>query len=185
MKIAREAEFCVAKGDIDAADRILQQHPEVTAILNAEGTISFPTELFRARLAWLQGRPTDAARLADKAIAAFRSGSWTSRQTEWVAMGIADAEGLAGRADDAVRDGKAALDAARVRDVYSALDIEYVYGKLLVTCGRREEALGVLRDLSSGFMDVMTPRTFRFDPTWSKLRDDARFEQILGSIKPL
>ena len=100
-------------------------------------------------------------------------------------LGLARAEAYAGRLDDAVRDGKAALDVEVARDGYSSLAMRVDYGEILVVANRREEAFAVLREIMAQPLINLTTNGIRFDPVWSRLKDDPRFEEILKSAKPL
>jgi tetratricopeptide (TPR) repeat protein len=101
-------------------------------------------------------------------------------------MGIARAEAYAGRHGEAVRDGKAALAEMVAFDAYSSLHVRYEYGALLVIAGRPDEALSVLREVIALPMDDgFSPNEIRFDPAWSRLKADPRFDEILRSVKPL
>ena len=99
-------------------------------------------------------------------------------------MDIARAHALAGRKDVALREGEAAMTAQIRLDAFTAANQRFVYGRLLVTCDRPAEGLGVLREYIGGF-GATTPNEIRLDPIWSRLKDDPRFEEILKSAKPL
>ncbi len=59
-------------------------------------------------------------------------------------------------------------------------------GRVYCLTGVREEALAILRQLTTGVSAYpATPRMVRIDPCWSKLADDPRFEEILKTAKPL
>jgi TolB-like protein len=175
----------ILAGDLAAADRVLAD-PRMTSVLNSDGTINDPVALHRAFVDCLRGRPDEARRQADEAITAYRSQPWAPRQEAWVRLGIARAEAYAGRMDDAIRDGKAALDEEMTRDAFSALLMRNEYGRILVVAGRHSEALALLREI----VVLPAPLTLgsnaiRLDPLWSRLKDDPRFEEILKSAKPL
>jgi TolB-like protein len=170
-------------GDLAAADRVLAD-PRMTSVVNIDGSINDPVDLHRAFVAWLHGRPDEARRFADEAIAAYQRQKWVPRQEPWVQLGVARAEAYAGRMDDAMRDGKAALDAEIARDAFSALYLRNEYGRILVVGNRREEALATLREMMNAPCGLSS-NDIRFDPLWSRLKDDPRFEEILRSAKPL
>lgn len=170
-------------GDLAAADRVLTD-PRLETVSGSGGVVGEPVTLHRAQIAWLQGRPEDARRLADEAIAYYRGRQWSARQQPVVQMDLARAEALAGRKEVALREAAAAMAAQIKLDALTAADLRYVYGRLLVTCDRRAEALDVLRDYIGGF-GLRTPNEIRLDPIWSRLKDDPRFEEILKSAKAL
>jgi len=170
-------------GDLATAERIMQD-PRMPSASGAGGALNYPVSLARARLAWLRGRPEDARRLADEAIAHFRAGQWTFRQEPGAQMGVAYAHAYAGRHAEAIREGKAALANQQVRDAYAGRVMHNDYGQILIVCGRRDEALAALRMVMAA--DAGPPANdIRFDPIWSRLQDDPRFEEILKSAKPL
>jgi len=180
-----QAAFAAAMdvGDLAAAEKVLED-PRMTGINDAGRAINYPVELARASLAWLRGRPEDARRFADEAIANIRSRKWAPRQEPGAQMGIAHAEAFAGRHEEALRDARSALADQVARDVYAGATMQDDLGRILVVCNQREEALAVLRTYLAG-IGGPTPNAIRYDPIWSRLKDDPRFEEILRSAKPL
>jgi serine/threonine-protein kinase len=171
-------------GDLARAERALTD-PKLTSITNDDHSINDPVSLHRSLVAFLQGHSSDARRYSDEAITAYKNQKWTPRQGMWVKMGIARAEAYEGRMDEALRDGAAAVDEATPKDGFSGPVVRYDFGQLLVIAGRTEEALAALRDLVSPAMPVASPNGIRYDPIWSRLKGDPRFDQILNSAKPL
>lgn len=170
-------------GDLAAADRALVD-PRLETVLGLGGVVSEPVALHRAQIAWLENRPEDARRLADEAIAYYRGRPWSARQQPVVQMDLARAHALAGRKEVALREAETAMAAQIKLDVFTAWNQRFVYGRLLVTCDRHAEALGVLREYMDGY-GLSPPAEIRLDPFWSRLKDDPRFEEILKSVKPL
>lgn len=177
-------ETAMRAGEFAAAERILAD-PRMPPAIGAGGALSYPVSLRRARLAWLLGRPEDARRLADETIAYFQTQKWMPRQEPGALMGLAYARAYAGRPAEALRDAQAALADQYKRDVYAATGMQNDFGQILVICGRREEALAVLRAWAAEMYGGFIPDQIRFDPIWSRLKDDPRFEEILKSAKPL
>jgi len=180
------ADFATAMrvGDLVAAERMLED-PRVPPSVGGAGALNYPASLTRARLAWLRGRPEDARRFADEAIAYFQSRKWMPRQEPGALMGVALAQAFAGRHAEALRDARAALADQSTRDVYARTAMQNDYGQILVVCGQRDEALAVLQAFMTGVGSTTTPNEIRFDPIWSRLKSDPRFEEILRSAKPL
>ena len=170
-------------GDLAAADRALAD-PRLETVHGLFGIVGEPVTLHRAQIAWLQGRPEDARRLADAAIVYYRGRQWSARQQPVVQLDLARAEALAGRKEVALREAAAAMAAQIKLDALTAADLRYVYGRLLIVCDRPAEALGILRDYLGGYGRT-TPNEIRLDPIWSRLKDDPRFEEILKSAKAL
>ena len=171
-------------GDLAAAERLLED-PRMPPFNENAGALNYPVSLTRAWLAWLRGRPEDARRFADETIAYFQSRQWMPRQEPDALMGVALAQAFAGHQAEALRDALAALADQSKRDVYSGAQMQNVYGQILVVCGRRDEALAALRAFMTVMSGTTTPNEIRFDPIWSRLKDDPRFEEILKSAKPL
>jgi hypothetical protein len=69
-------------------------------------------------------------------------------------------------------------------DSYDAVHLRQFLGEILVSLGRREEALACLREMMNEPCS-QSPNAIRADPLWSRLKDDPRFEEILQSAKPL
>ncbi|MDP1580223.1 MAG: TIR domain-containing protein [Candidatus Didemnitutus sp.] len=173
-------------GDLTTAERVLED-PRLAVVVSGGGAINEPVVLHRALLAWLRGRPDDARRWADEAVVAIRQQKSAPRQEAWARMSLARADALAGRVDEALQGARLALDEQTARDVYASATMASEYGRVLLICGRREEALEVLREVVArpSQSSTATPGEIRFDPVWSLLKDDPRFEQILKSSKPL
>ncbi len=174
----------ILAGNLDAADRALAD-PRMKSVPNSDGTIGDPVALHRAFVSYLRGKPDEARQFANAAIEAYHNQKWSPRQEAWAKMGIAKAEAYAGRGDEAIRDGKAALDDELTRDGYSSLAMRVDYGAILVIGNRRDEAIAVLREIAAQPLINQTPNGIRFDLVWSRLRDDPRFEEILKSAGPL
>ncbi len=171
-------------GDYDAAARLLED-PKMPPIGEGVGALNYPVALAKARVAWLRGRPEDARRFADEAIAYFQSRQWMPRQEPGALMGVALAQAHAGRHSEALRDARIALANQMKRDAYAGSLMQNDYGQILIICGRRDEALDTLQSFIGELVGLTTPGEIRFDPIWSRLKDDPRFEEILKSAKPL
>ena len=107
------------------------------------------------------------------------------RQEPGALLGVALAHAFAGRPTEALRDARKALADQTKRDAYAGALTRNDYGRILIICGRRDEALETLRALSGGYLGMHTPAELRYEPIWSRLKDDPRFEEILRSTKPL
>ncbi|MDP1580222.1 MAG: TIR domain-containing protein [Candidatus Didemnitutus sp.] len=175
--------FALGMGDLVEADRILQD-PRWETVPGAGGVVNEPVALHRAELAWLLDRRGEAARWAGEAIAYYRGRSWNARQQPVVQLDIARAQALAGRAEEAVREGRAALAAQMAFDSFNQSNLRAPLGQVLIVAGRPEEALALLQEIIAAFSSI-TPGSIRRDPFWSRLKDDPRFEEILKSAKPL
>ena len=173
----------LSAGDFATAERVFDD-VRVTRLWPDQTVIAPPKELDRATLAFLRGDLPAARTLAEKALAGLRVRKSTPRQEPAVLMAMAQAHALAGRAPEAVRDGRAALAQVEARDQLDALGLRDAFGQIFVTVGMKDEALDVLRKIFSG-ASVRGPHETRRHPVWSRLKDDPRFEEILRSAKPL
>jgi len=172
------------RGDLAAADRVLAD-PQLANLPESVNTvINDPPALFRAELAFIRGDQVSARRFSDEAIAYYRRGRWNARQQPWVRMRMAQAYAWAGRADESLRDAREAMAEVTIHDVYDAVHLRQWQGEVLLSLGRNDEAVGVLRELMTG-PSFLTPNEARSDPLWSRLKNDPRFEEILRSAKSL
>jgi TolB-like protein/Tfp pilus assembly protein PilF len=173
--------YAMAAGDLSAAYLALSDPRLIT--VNGP-SIADPVAMHRALVAFLLGRQNEARQYADEAIASYSRQRLPPRQQVWARMGMAVAEACSGRVEDALRESRAALAEQHARDAYDENTMRLTYGAILCIANRREEALSTLRQILAQPLDVGL-NYFRFDPVWSRLKDDPRFEQILQSAKPL
>jgi TolB-like protein len=171
------------EGNLPAAEHALAD-PDVKTVGNETGAINEPADLHRAYVAYLLGKSAAAHEFSENAISDYRHSTWTRRQKPWTSMGIAMAEAYEGQIDDAVSSGKAALAEMEAFDGYDALPATWDYSQILVIAGRRDEAFSVLGELLKKPVFI-APRSVRFDPVWSRLKDDPRMESLLNSVTPL
>jgi hypothetical protein len=171
------------RGDYAAAEKALS-NPELKSLIGLESVLNEPLSLHRALLAFLGGRPDEARTFADQAISSLRNSQLTPRQEPFALVDIAKAEAFAGDAADAERDAEAALADATAHDAFDAMEIQSEVGHVYAALGDREKAMGLLRVMMTGPCRE-APREFRYDPLWSRVKDDPRFDEILNSAKPL
>ncbi len=176
-------ETAVFVGDLAAAEHALAD-PRLTLLTTTGGTTVDSPALHRALVALARGQRESAAKFAGEALAFYRSRTWTPRQQPSILLDIAQAEACVGRAEDAIRDGRAALVQYYAMDAYSAAGGELRLGRIYALLDHRDEALAALRKVM-GTADGVTPAEVRIDPGWARLKDDPRFEEILKSTKPL
>jgi TolB-like protein len=173
----------MAAGDYPAAAQALTD-PELKGITGPENVLIEPVLLHRALVAFMMGHGDEARAFADDAIVILRSAQVTPRQEAFRLMNLAQAEAYSGRAVEAVRDATASVADATAHDAYDAMVLQGELGRVLSAVGEREKALDLLRTMIAGPC-FMTPGEIRYDPLWSRLKDDPRFEEILKSAKPL
>ncbi len=169
--------------DYAGAERALAD-PRLKDLGTSEGIAVEPVTLHRALVAFLDGRSEPARRFAEEAMAEYRRGTWTRRQQPYVAMAVALAKALAGRADEAVRETEASAESAIKADAYGGTLGLFALGRIYVIFDRRDEALATLRRCFDG-PSFLSANEIRLDPLWSRLKDDPRFEEILKSAKAL
>ncbi len=172
------------RDDFAAADRALADPGDGTLAIAHSNVIADPPPLFRTELAFLRGDASAARKFGDEALAFYRGRQWNPRQAPWVQMRNAMVAAWTGDAATALRDGRAAMAAEEVHDVYDVTVLRPSFGAVLISLGRREEALACLRQMMTEPCPLV-PNEIRADPLWSRLKDDPRFEEILNSAKPL
>lgn len=177
------ADLAFLKGDFSEADRVLRD-PRIAFIPSPGSVVSDPVALQRALLAWLMNRPDDARALADEAIRHYATREWTPRQRPSVLVATAQAHACAGRTEEALRSAREAWALLAGKDSFHEAEERPRLGAVYCLLDRREEALASLREMMAGPCRK-TPREFREDPVWARLRDDPRFEEILRSAKTL
>ena len=172
--------------DYTAADQALTDPrlKEMNPPGDTAAAASEPVALHRALVAFLTNQKDTARRFAEAAIADYRQRTWTPYQQRFVAVGIALAKALAGRGDEAVREGGVAADQAVKSDAWQGPIGIYELGLIYLVLDRRDEALATLKRFVDG-PTVVTISEIRVDPFRSRLKDDPRFEEILNSAKPL
>jgi tetratricopeptide (TPR) repeat protein len=171
----------VVEGDLVAASRILAD-TRITSLPAAGGALLEPVQLRRAMIAYLQGDKQLAREFADEAAAAIRRQTWMPRQQPSAKLAMAEAAAYAGRGEEAVREGQAALAEYGRFDEFDAKENgAAALGRIYVVLGRKDDALQLLRKAMSE--PGPAPFTIRHDPVWSLLKDDLRFEEILSSAK--
>lgn len=173
----------LGRGDLAAADRALAD-PRMPEIPGLGQVITAPPVLARAAVAFLRGDRDAARLLADQAIAALRAERWNERQQPWVRMATAQAEAYAGRTEQALGEGEAAIAETRARDATDFANLRLELARIYLAVDQREKALACLREMLGDYCDA-SPNELRLDPLWSRVKDDPRFEEILQSAKPL
>jgi TolB-like protein/tetratricopeptide (TPR) repeat protein len=187
----RAYQMAIMTGDLPAAERILAD-PRVTATTafgfpgpSLQQTIYAvrfsPVARHRALVAFLLDQRNTAARFAEQAIEYYRHGVWNAREQPTVLLATAEAEALAGRPDEAIRDGRAAVAQFQALDEFAAIGAELNFATIQLLLDRRDDALESLRRVMS--QPGPRPQDVRNNPIWSRLKDDPRFEEILKSAK--
>jgi TolB-like protein len=171
------------RGDYAAAEQALL-HPQLHSVSNMDSALLDPVSLLRAQMAFLRGDAPAARRFAEETLTQYANSPLKSRQALFVSMNVARAKALAGRAEEAAREGKAALDAILGRDSPGEAVMRLDLAKLYVVINRPADALAVLREMMNGVTYLSAPE-IRHDPFLARLKEHPRFEEILKSAKPL
>ncbi len=173
----------IVAGDLATAERELSS-PEIKTLTGITGSIAYPADVDRAYVAYLLGKKEAAKKFAEQAISACGKATWTRRQLPWAHMCIAQAEAYEGDNDDAIRDGKAAMEEMNAFDAFDGVSLRFEYATLLVIGGRTDEALAVLREAYAHPLEI-APKSLLYDPIWGRLKEDPRFAEVLDNVKPL
>jgi len=181
----RAAAFDLAMlyGDYALASQALAD-PQMPITFSAGHAAPEPVALKQALVAFLRGQPEAAVMAAKEAIAFYDAKRWTAAQKSAVGMEMALAHALAGDADEAIRQARAALAQVAGHNALVEADVRPGLGLVYATLGRREEALECLRGMMAAPCR-QSPEEIRHDPLWARLSGDPRFETILNSAKRL
>ena len=144
-----------------------------------------PVELLRAQIAWATDRAEETKTLALKAIAVLEQRPENPRWNTFELMLRARAEALAGQREQALRDGRAALEAIKAIDVYLSGDARVDLARIHLVLGETDAALQILTEISTISLSALVPPEWTLDPILGRLNGDPRFERIIKSIKPL
>ena len=176
-------ELAMLEGNLEAADRALSD--ERLAVMTSAGGVEVePRLLHRAWVAYLRGRLDEAKKYADEAIAYLGNRIWNERQRPLVDVAMGQAHALSGRREEALAAGRAALTAIGDRDKLDRAIVVQGVGRIYLALGMKEEAFSSLKEMVQGPANLQ-PREIRYDPFWSRLKDDPRFEEILKTARPL
>ncbi len=175
--------LAMLRGDLVAADRALAD-TRIDFMVGTAAVINEPVALHHALVAYLLGDQGRARRLANEALAWFRSQTWTRRGEAWAMVSQALAHALAGQTDEAVRLTKEGSKLQQERDACDAMYQKSDVARVYLVLDRRDEAFAVLRDMMTG-PSLFGPEQVRLDPLWTRVKDDPRFEEILRSAKTL
>ncbi|MFM7751562.1 MAG: TIR domain-containing protein [Opitutaceae bacterium] len=172
------------KGDQAAAERALAD-PRFGEIYMQSTVNVSPTTVFRAQVAWLDGRKADSVRHAEAALKTMSTWKSNPRQQYFDLMTRARAEAFAGRTEDALRDARDALAGLERNDLYMLGEYHVIFARICVVLGRTEEAFAALRAAIPLALSLSTPIEWRYDQILSRLKSDPRFEEIIRSCRPL
>lgn len=180
LKAYQDAWF---RGDLAAADRTLAD-PRITTIAGSNGIINLPVPLYRGVIAHLQGRVDDARRLGNEAAALIKGMTTTRRQEPWQLINQGLAEALAGRGDEAARLVREGVSLSSARDNFSHGRLLWDAAEVYLVLGRDDEALALARSAVQRPSEIV-PEIARRNPSWARLKDDPRFDELLKSVAPL
>jgi TolB-like protein len=175
-------EAALITGDLAEAARLLSGDDQRAFNLNDH---TEPVALHRALVAFILGQQEASATHATVATDYYLRLSTPSQSRErgWARVGLAMAAVCGGRNAEA-----RSLLAEVGREFESDLTIQNELGRIYALLGDRDDALEILRRLMTGpnsFHIFSMPRLIRIDPCWSRLADDARFDETLKAAKPL
>ncbi len=99
-------------------------------------------------------------------------------------LGTALAHALAGHETEAVKLARQGCMRQIEHDRFLESDANSILASVYPVLGRRDEALGGLRDLMMA-PGKFSPQGIRLDPIWKSVKDAPRFEEIFKLAKPL
>jgi TolB-like protein/Tfp pilus assembly protein PilF len=138
------------------------------------------------RIARAQGQPEKARRYFESARPGFEE--WLSRNPEELSeyegkarAYIAEIDAALGRKEDAIREGRHALELwPMTRDASVAPEIATLLAVTYIWTGQRDAALQQLADVAK-LPHGPTAGNLKLNPVWDDLRNDARFNKIIAA----
>ena len=168
----------------DAQQQRLFAMPPATFLVAAGGN---PRDryLALAHTAWLRGDATRARAYADSALpyaAKMVHGNPTNADARGL---LADVEAYLGRRQDALRDAHEAVHLAELSSEsfnrgYNSVQLARVF----TIFHEPDSAVTALEPVLDLLPDFYSPAFFRIDPTWSPLRGNPRFQQLIAKPTP-
>ncbi len=183
FKLIRAYRIALMRGDFSAAEAVLSD-PRLKSIAGQGGRIDEPLDLHRALVAFLSGRLKDATVFAERTLEYYEHGKWETIQLTDVMFGRALAHAAAGHVEEAIRLGREAYARLMAEDRYLANNARSLLAEVYLVCDHRDDAFSILREIVTA-PDGSGIEVLRMDPYWARVKDDARFEEILKLAKPL
>jgi serine/threonine-protein kinase len=212
--VGRKADAYLAQGDLVAAQRVLESlNPQlgddtffsvvtllvfqrkfdeaiakITAQLAVERSpraliVAFSHEALGA-LHLVAGRREQALPFLQKAEADLLAIKNQGNTSAEVFAALLEIHALLGRRTDVDRE-IPELIAALAKDRWRGPTAEADAARAYSSLGDRDHALPILeRLLVQPYADALTPALLRLDPVWDPIRDDPRFQKLVGDEKP-
>jgi eukaryotic-like serine/threonine-protein kinase len=131
----------------------------------------------------LRGERAQARAYADSAAAAFEEQIKATPDNAQLYVLLGTALAYAGRKDDAVRQGKLALEKLPIsRDAYQGAYIQHQLARIYIMVGEPDKALDQLEPLL-GLPYYLTPRWLGIDPEFDPLRSNPRFQRLAAATQ--
>jgi serine/threonine-protein kinase len=128
----------------------------------------------------LRGERAQARAYADSAAAAFEDQIKATPDNAQLYVLLGTAFAYAGRKDDAVRQGKLALEKLPIsKDAYQGAYIQHQLARIYTMVGEPDKALDQLEPLL-GLPYYLTPRWLGIDPEFEPLRSNPRFQRLVA-----
>ncbi len=173
----------LAKGDYQTALRALDE-PKLKSIQTMGGLINDPVARFQAVAAFMQGDRAAAKKYAEETIRYYQTHAWTPRQEGAVKIGVAFADALAGRGEEAVKLAHEAYEWQLGHDVFASKDFLPLMAQIYFVLDRPEDVLNSAREMMRDACGL-GPEYARHMYYFSQVKNDPRFEEILKLAKPL
>jgi tetratricopeptide (TPR) repeat protein len=131
----------------------------------------------------LRGERAQARAYADSAAAAFEEQIKATPDNAQLYVLLGTALAYAGRKDDAVRQGRLALEKLPIsKDAYQGAYIQHQLARIYIMVGEPDKALDQLTPLL-GLPYYLTPRWLGIDPEFEPLRSNPRFQRLMTSTR--
>ena len=128
----------------------------------------------------LRGERGQARAYADSAAAAFEEQIKATPDNAQLYVLLGTALAYAGRKDDAVRQGKLALEKLPIsKDAYQGAYIQHQLARIYIMVGEPDKALDYLEPLL-GLPYYLSPRWLGIDPEFEPLRSNPRFQRLVA-----
>jgi serine/threonine protein kinase/tetratricopeptide (TPR) repeat protein len=184
--LSERFESALRRRNWDESERVLADR-RFPGIPELPHVVDRPPALSRAALEFFRGRNDDAIYWGEQALTFYAKATWSRRDRPWVLIGRARAEGFCGRTSDALKDAQEAwtlVFKAGAPDAIDMIAMRPLMAEVYIILDRKDDALNLLSEMMSGPSDEGC-QELRWSPWWMRLKNDSRFERILGQANSI